>query len=116
MKRLILPTAAALALSGCCAVTCNNRPPNSHLKVDSEIVAECNFQDKAGTRQFYAPGEVLGMQKNAPGTLTCNARGYKTFTRTISAQDWKPLTSPTDNPESMRHFSEIRLTLEPATK
>lgn len=116
MKRLVLPMAIALTTSGCCAIVCNTRPPNSHIKVDSELVAECSFEDKAGIRQFYAPGEVLGMPKNAPGTLTCNAKGYKSFTKTISARDWKPLTVASDDPESMRYFSEIQLTLEPLTK
>lgn len=116
MKRLLLPVAVAFAVSGCCAITCNSRPPNSHIKVDSDIVAECTFTDKAGSRPFYAPGEVLGMPKNAPGTLTCNAKGYKPFSKTVNMQDWKVLTGDPGDPESMRYFSEITVTMEAINK
>ncbi len=112
MNRLFLPIALVFTMSGCCAITCNSRPPNSHIKVNSEIVAECSFADKAGIRPFYAPGEVLAMPKNAPGTLTCNARGYKTFSKTVSAQDWKVLAGQPGDPESMRYFSEVMVTME----
>jgi len=47
--------------------------------------AECSFEDKAGVRKFRAPGEVLGMPKNAPGKLVCNAAGYQPFVRTVEA-------------------------------
>lgn len=116
MKRLFLPVAVAFTVSGCCAITCNSRPPNSHIKVDSEIVAECTFEDKAGIRPFYAPGEVLAMPKNAPGTLTCNAKGFKTFSKTVNAQDWKVLAGQPDDPESMRFFSEVTIPMEALKK
>lgn len=114
MRKLVLPLAVVFAstLSGCCAVVCNTRPPNSHVKINSDILAECTFEDKAGARRIYAPGEVLGMPKNAPGTLTCNARGHKTFTRTITAKDWQPLTAVSDDPDAMRYFSEVNITME----
>lgn len=116
MKRLFLPVAVAFTVSGCCAITCNSRPPNSHIRVESDVVAECTFADKAGSRAFYAPGEVLGMPRNAPGTLTCNAKGYKTFSKTVTAQDWKPLAGNPDDPDSMRYFSEITLTMQAINK
>lgn len=116
MKRALMPVAVAFAVSGCCAVTCNTRPPNSHVKVSSDIVTECTFEDKAGIRQFYAPGEVLGMPKNAPGILTCNAKGYKTFSKTINAQDWSLLTAPSDDPDALRYFSAVSVTMEALKK
>ncbi len=116
MKKLAALSLIALSLNGCCIVSCNNRPPNSHIKVSTDIPADCTFVDKAGKRAFSAPGEVLGMPKNAPGTLTCNAKGYKSFSKTLNAQDWGLLTPLSGDPDAIRYFSEIHLTFEALAK
>lgn len=105
-----------LSLGGCCIVSCNGRLPNSYIKVGSAIQADCAYEDKLGTRYFKAPGEVLGMPKNAPGKLNCQAKGYKPYSRTLVAQDWSPLTPLSGDPEAMRYYVEIELALETESK
>lgn len=112
MKILVLSVATIFSLGGCCAISCNGRPPNSHIKVNSDIAAECSFEDKAGVREFSAPGKVLGMPKNAPGVLTCKAKGYKSFQKTITAQDWSKVTSLSEGPNDVRYFSEVEIVME----
>jgi len=116
MKNPALLAVLSLSISGCCIISCNGRLPNSHIKVSSPVTADCVFEDKAGRREFTAPGEVLGMPKNAPGILTCNAKGYKSFSKTLTAQDWNLLTSLSEDPDAVRYFSEINVLMEPAGK
>lgn len=113
LKKLALLVAIATSMGGCCAISCNGRLPNSHIKVNSDIAADCTFEDKAGNRHFSAPGEVLGMPKNAPGTLTCKAKGYKPFQKTMTTQDWNLLTSLSEDPDAVRYFSEVKVIMEP---
>jgi hypothetical protein len=112
-RRRLLLAVAAFSLSGCCIISCNYRLPNSYLKVMTATPAECSFEDKAGVRKFRAPGEVLGMPKNAPGKLVCNAAGYQPFVRTVEAQDWNPLTPLSGDPNALRYFIEIDMAMEP---
>ena len=112
-RNSVLLALVAVLTSGCCIITCNTRPPNSHIKVSSVIPASCTFVDKAGVRQFKAPGMVLGMPKNAPGTLTCTAAGRQAFVRTLTAQDWQPLTALSGDPEALRYYVEIELVMKP---
>jgi hypothetical protein len=116
MKRVILMTAMVLPMAGCCAISCNNRLPNSYIKVISAIQADCTYEDKLGARKFTAPGEVLGMPKNAPGKLTCQAKGYKPYSKTIAVQDWSSLTPISGDPDAMRYFSEIEMAMEAVTE
>lgn len=112
MKRLILPVVVALSLGGCCVISCNSRLPNSFVKVNSAVPATCTYEDKAGVREFAAPGEVLGMPRNGPGKLACSAKGYKPYTKTIGAQDWNPLTPLSRDADALRYYSEVELVLE----
>ncbi|MDP2827601.1 MAG: hypothetical protein Q8O37_03245 [Sulfuricellaceae bacterium] len=112
MKKMAALGLIALSVSGCCAISCNGRPPNSHIKVISDIPADCTFTDNAGKREFSAPGEVLGMPKNAPGTLTCTVKNRKPFSKTLKAEDWNLLTSLSDDPSAVRYFSEVVLSFE----
>jgi len=114
-KNIVLLTLVAVLTSGCCVITCNTRPPNSHIKVSSVIPADCTFADKAGVRRFKAPGMVLGMPKNAPGTLTCTATGHQAFVRTLTAQDWQPLTALSGDPNALRYYVEIELIMKPGS-
>lgn len=116
MKKLAALGLIALSLNGCCIVSCNSRPPNSHLKVTSDIPADCTFTDQAGTREFSAPGEVMGMPKNAPGTLTCKAKNRKPFSKTLQAADWNMLANLSGDPAAVRYFSEVSLSFEPLDK
>ena len=110
--RILVLAALILPLGGCCAISCNGRLPNSFVKVNSVVQADCTYEDKLGLRSFKAPGEVLGMPKNAPGKLTCRAKGYKPYSKTLAAQDWSPLTPLSGNPDAMRYFSEIEMVME----
>jgi hypothetical protein len=110
-RNIVLLALVAGLASGCCAISCNTKLPNSHLKVASAIPADCTFEDKAGLRKFKAPGIVLGMPKNAPGTLTCTAKGYQPYTRTFTAQDWNPLTSLSGGADSLRYYIEIDMAM-----
>lgn len=112
MKRLLLLGLIATSLGGCCMVACNSRPANSHIKVDSNIAADCSFEDKAGLREFYAPGKIDGMPKNAPGTLKCLAKGYKPFQKQVQADDWIKIDSLSGDPLAIRYFSEVSVTME----
>lgn len=112
MKKMAVLGLIALSLNGCCTVACSSRPANSHIKVNSNILANCSFEDKAGLREFYASGKVDGMPKNAPGTLTCQAKGYKTFQKQVEASDWSKIDSLTGDPLAIRYFSEITITME----
>ena len=98
--------------SGCCVISCNGRLPNSFVKVNTATEADCRYEDKAGIRLFRAPGDVLGMPKNAPGELTCTASGYKPFVRTISAEGWSPLTPLSNDPDALRYYIEIEMVME----
>lgn len=112
MKRLLLLGLIATSLGGCCMVACNSRPANSHIKVDSNIATDCSFEDKAGLREFYAPGKIDGMPKNAPGTLKCQAKGYKPFQKQVQADDWIKIDSLSGDPLAIRYFSEVSVTME----
>jgi hypothetical protein len=112
-RNIVLLTLVAVLTSGCCVITCNTRLPNSHIKVSSVIPADCIFEDKAGVRRFKAPGMLQGMPKNAPGMLTCTAAGHPTFVRTVSAQDWQPLTALSGDPDALRYYVEIELVMKP---
>lgn len=112
MKRLLALGLIATSLGGCCMVACNSRPANSHIKVNSSIPVDCTFEDKAGLREFYAPGNVDGMPKNAPGTLSCQAAGYKSFHKQVQAADWSQIDSLNGDPLAIRYFSEITVTIE----
>ena len=104
--------AMTLPLGGCCVISCNARLPNSYVKVISNVEADCTYEDKLGVRKFKVPGEVLGMPKNAPGKLICQAKGYKPYSKTLLAQDWNPLTPISGDPDAMRYYSEIELIME----
>ena len=112
MKQLLLLGLIATTLGGCCMVACNSRPANSHIKVNSNIPADCSFEDKAGPRDFYAPGKVEGMPKNAPGTLICKAKGYKPYQKQINAGDWNQIDSLSGDPLAIRYFSQTTVTME----
>ncbi len=112
MKRLLLLGLIATSLGGCCMVACNSRPANSHIKVNANVLADCSFEDKAGLREFNAPGKVDGMPKNAPGTLTCKAKGYKPYQKQVQATDWSKIDSLSGDPQAIRYFSEITITME----
>jgi hypothetical protein len=112
MKQLLALGLIATTLGGCCMVACNSRPANSHIKVNSNIPADCSFEDKAGLREFYAPGKVEGMPKHAPGTLICKAKGYTPFQKQINAGDWNQIDSLSGDPLAIRYFSEITITME----
>lgn len=112
MKRLLVLGLIATSLGGCCMVACNSRPANSHIKVDSNIAADCSFEDKAGLREFYAPGKIDGMPKNAPGTLKCQAKGYKPFQKQVQADDWIKIDALSGDPLAIRYFSEVSVTME----
>ena len=112
MKRLLALCLIATSLGGCCMVACNSRPANSHIKVSSNVPANCSFEDKAGLREFYAPGKVDGMPKNAPGTLICQAKGYKPFQKQVQATDWNKIDSLSGDPLAIRYFSEITVTMK----
>lgn len=116
MKQLLALGLIATTLGGCCMVACNDRPANSHIKVNSIIPADCSFEDRAGLRDFYAPGNVDGMPKNAPGTLICKVKGYKPFQKQINAEDWTRIDSLSGDPLAIRYFSEIHLAFEPLGK
>lgn len=112
MKKLLALSLIATSLGGCCMVACNSRPANSHIKVNANIATSCSFEDKAGLREFYAPGKVEAMPKNAPGTLNCQAKGYKPFRKQIQAADWSRIDPLSGDPQAIRHFSEITVTME----
>lgn len=112
MKRLLALGLIATSLGGCCMVACNSRPANSHIQVSTNVPVNCSFEDKAGLREFYAPGKVDGMPKNAPGTLTCQAKGYKSFQKQVQAVDWSQIDSLSGDPLAIRYFSEITVTME----
>jgi len=112
MKRMVWLAAMVLPLGGCCIISCNGNLPNSFIKVASAVEADCTYEDKLGLRKFKAPGEVLGMPKNAPGKLTCQAKGYKPYSKTLMAQDWNPLTSLSGDPGALRYFSEVEMAME----
>lgn len=114
MKKWVLLAVLAWPLGGCCVISCNARLPNSYIKVGSPVAAECTYEDKLGLRKFSAPGDVLGMPKNAPGVLVCTAKGYKPYRRTFLAEDWNPLTPISGDPDAMRYYIEVDLVLEPA--
>jgi hypothetical protein len=112
MKRMVWLAAMVLPLGGCCIISCNGKLPNSFVKVSSATEADCTYEDKLGLRAFKAPGQVLGMPSNAPGKLTCQAKGYKPYSRTLTAQDWNPLTPLSGDPDALRYFSEVEMTME----
>ncbi len=112
MKKIVLMVAVVLSLPGCCVISCNGGLPNSYIKVVSATEADCAYTDKLGVRKFKAPGEVLAMPKNAPGKLTCQAKGYKPYSRTLAAQDWTPLTALSGDPDAVRYFCEIEMVAE----
>lgn len=112
MKRMLWLAAMVLPLGGCCIISCNGRLPNSYVKVISVTEADCTYEDKLGLRTFKAPGVVLGTPKNAPGKLTCQAKGYKPYSKTLMAQDWNPLTPLSGAPDALRYFSEVEMTME----
>lgn len=112
MKQLLALGLIATSLGGCCMVACNSRPANSHIKVSSNVPADCSFEDKAGLREFYAPGNVDGMPKNAPATLICKAKGYKLFQKQIKADDWNQIDPLSGDPLAIRYFSEVTVTME----
>ncbi|MFA5242056.1 MAG: hypothetical protein WC029_04065 [Sulfuricella sp.] len=116
MKRLLALGLIVTSLGGCCMVACNSRPANSHITVSSNIPADCSFEDKAGPREFHAPGKVDGMPKNAPGTLTCQAKGYKPFQKQVQAADWSKIDSLSGDPLAIRYFSEVSITMEALDK
>lgn len=111
-KYLPLLALIAVSSSGCCVISCNGRLPNSFVKVISATEADCRYEDKAGIRLFRAPGDVLGMPKNAPGKLSCTASGYKPFVRTLSADGWSPLTPLSNDPDALRYYIEIEMVME----
>ncbi len=111
MRRFAL-AAMFLPLGGCCAIACNGRLPNSHIKVVSAIQSDCIYEDKLGVRAFKAPGQVLGMPKNAPGKLTCRSKGYKPYSKTFVAEDWNRLAPLSGNPDDVRYYSEIEIVME----
>jgi len=111
-RNSILMALIAAVTSGCCAISCNTRLPNSHLKVSSVTPADCTYADKAGVRQFKASGSVLGMPKNAPGKLTCLAKGYRPFIRTVTAEDWSPLAPLSGGTDAVRYYVEIEMVME----
>lgn len=111
-KNLLLLALAGVALSGCCVISCNSGLPNSFVKVATATPADCSYEDRAGLRKFKAPGDVLGMPKNAPGTLTCTAKGYKPFVRTVTAEGWSPLTPLSADPDALRYYIEIDMAME----
>lgn len=112
MKRLLALGLITTSLGGCCTVACSTRPANSHIKVNTNIPANCSFVDKAGLREFSAPGKVDGMPKNAPGTLTCQARGYKAFSKQVDAAEWTRIDHLSGDPLATRYYSEIQITFE----
>ncbi|MBZ0104977.1 MAG: hypothetical protein K8H84_05040 [Sulfuricella denitrificans] len=112
MKTIATLGLIIFSLSGCCTVACNSRPANSHIQVNSNVLASCSFEDKAGLREFYAPGKVDGMPKNAPGTLTCQAEGHKIFHKQVLASDWGKIDSLSDDPRAIRYFGETTVTME----
>jgi hypothetical protein len=112
MKRMVWLAAMVLPLGGCCIISCNGKLPNSFVKVSSATEADCTYEDKLGLRAFKAPGQVLGMPSNAPGKLTCQAKGYKPYSRTLTMQDWNPLTPLSGDPDALRYFSEVEMTME----
>lgn len=112
MKQLFLLVLIATSLGGCCMVACNSRPANSHIKISANVPVNCTFVDKAGQREFYAPGKVDGLPKNAPGTLSCQAKGYKPYQKQVLAEDWTKIDSLSDDPRATRYFSEIAVTME----
>lgn len=114
MKKIVWLSVSLLALplGGCCVISCNARLPNSYVKVISSVEADCIYEDKLGLREFKAPGDVLGMPKNAPGKLVCQAKGYKPYSRTLQAQDWNPLTPISGDPDALRYYSEIEMAME----
>lgn len=97
-------------------ISCNARLPNSYIKVISSVESDCTYEDKLGVRKFNAPGEVLGMPKNAPGRLNCRAKGYKPYTKTLLAQDWNPLTPISGDPDAMRYYAEVEIAIEAETQ
>ena len=115
MIKPICLAAMLLPLGGCCVISCNGRLPNSFVKVNTPVQADCTFEDKSGLRTFKAPGDVLGMPKNAPGKLVCQAKGHKPYSKTFTAQDWSPLTPLSGDPEAMRYYIEIDVAPERAT-
>jgi hypothetical protein len=112
MFKPVLLAAMLLPLGGCCIISCNGRLPNSFIKVNSSIQADCTYEDRLGVRKFTAPGEELGMPKNDPGKLTCQAKGYKPYAKTFLAQDWSPLTPLSGDSDAMRYYLEVDLILE----
>jgi hypothetical protein len=111
-KNLFLLVLVGVALSGCCVISCNSRLPNSFVKVVGTTQADCTYEDRAGARKFKAPGDVLAMPKNAPGTLTCTAKGHKPFVRTVAAEGWSPLTPLSTDPDALRYYIEIDMAME----
>lgn len=112
LKNLLLLSLLGASLSGCCVISCNTRLPNSFLKVATPTQADCVYEDRAGVRKFKAPGDVLAMPRNAPGTLTCTAPGYKPFARKVAAAGWNPLTPLSDDPDALRYYIEINMVME----
>lgn len=112
MKRLLALGLIATSLGGCCMVACNSRPANSHIKASANVPAECSFEDKAGLREFHAPGKVDAMPKDAPGTLICQAKGYKPYQKQVLTGDWNQVDALSGDPRAVRYFNEISITME----
>lgn len=113
MRKWVWLAALAFPLGGCCAISCGDRLPNSYVKVSSSVAADCVYEDKLGQRKFSAPGQVLGMPKNAPGKLVCQAEGFEVYSRTLMPSDWQLLTSLSNDPDAVRYYSEVEAVFVP---
>lgn len=105
---------AALPLGGCCIVSsCVDRPPDSHVRVQSDVPVSCTFEDRAGQREFKSPGKVIARPKDGPATLSCTRPGYKPYNRTLTAGGWKDFMLLSSDPNDKRYFAEVVFVMEP---
>ncbi len=102
-----------LPLGGCCVVSCVDRPPDSQVRVQSDVPAVCVFEDRAGQREFKSPGKVIAKPKDGPATLRCTSPGYKPYTRTLTAGEWKDFMLLSSAPDDKRYFAEVVFVMEP---
>ncbi len=100
-------------LGGCCIVSCVDRPPDSQVRVQSDVPAVCVFEDRAGQREFKSPGKVIAKPKDGPATLRCVSSGYKPYTRTLTAGEWKDFMLLSSDPDDKRYFAEVIFVMEP---
>lgn len=102
-----------LPLGGCCIVSCVDRPPDSQVRVQSDVPAACVFEDRAGQREFKSPGKVIAKPKDGPATLRCTSPGYKPYSRTLMAGEWKDFMLLSSDPNDKRYFAEMVFVMEP---